>query len=201
MSKSMLIVFVVIALATGVYAVFLIVNDGIALTTGAIIVVASFALVLWCLSLQKKAQLKSLTAFLMLVAVLFISSTTLAYAGIEPFASGKDNLFSTNNNPADLGAQSESLVDSVKQFIPKPRPSGTYICQYAGTQFSATFNSNTLELNNEFEGKKIFTYQISEDEPTITLTNVVDKSVSTHYFQYIKEYQVVVIDKDEYYKD
>ena len=94
MSKTILTVFIAISLASGVYTVFSIVNDGIALTTGTLIAVASFAVVLWGLSLQKKTRLKNMTTFLMLVAVLFISSTTIAYAGIEPFASGKDNLFS-----------------------------------------------------------------------------------------------------------
>ncbi|MFC1969529.1 hypothetical protein ACFLVF_03480, partial [Chloroflexota bacterium] len=76
MNKPILTLFVVILLATGVYSVFSVINDEIDLKVGTIIAVASFVVVLWCLSLQKQSRLKGGTVFLLLFSVLFVSIVT-----------------------------------------------------------------------------------------------------------------------------
>ncbi|MFC1978285.1 DUF4352 domain-containing protein [Chloroflexota bacterium] len=78
--------------------------------------------------------------------------------------------------------------------------SGTYIATIFGWEESATFREDTLELYNRLDGKRIFKYKISQDERSISLTNVVSGQKTVMGFKYGKEPGFVVIGEATYYR-
>ncbi|MFC1968933.1 hypothetical protein ACFLVF_00370, partial [Chloroflexota bacterium] len=88
-------------------------------------------------------------------------------------------------------------------IIPTSRPSGIYTAQIMGIKSSAIFKGDTLVLNDEFEGKRIFEYKISNDGDIITCINVVTEKEYTNEFKYIKhkDYEIVVIGSTNYVKE
>jgi hypothetical protein len=197
MRKLILAVFATILIALGVFTVFSLVNNNIETMIGTLLVVASLVVVLWCFSLQQKVRLSWGTVVLVLVVVLLLSSTTMAYANVEPFVNAKDNLL------AKSGSSDKSLISSVKGIvpaIPAPRPSGTFTAHKTGIKASATFRGDILEIDDEMTGRKVFVYQISEDGETIQCTNVITGEVTTLKFNYLMDYGIVIIDDVEYYR-
>lgn len=196
MRKTILTAFVTILLASGVFAVFCLLTGNIETLMGVILAFASFAVALWCFSLRKDMRLGMWTLILALVVVLLISSTTMAYADVEPFASAKDVLILNANSNA------KSLVNSTGDIIPEHGPLGTYTTQKMGAKVSVTFrDSNFLEMHDTVNGIQIYQYKISDDGETIQLTNVVTKKTTPLKFNYVKDYGIVVIDNVEYLRE
>ena len=185
MKKVILSIFVVISIASGIYVAYAILNDNIEPIVGSVLVVACFLVLLQCVLIFKKHLFTDKAILLLFLPVLVITSTTLAYAKVEPFAEGKEQLISK------------------LQALAKPRttPSGTFTAYAMGYKASVTFKRDILETYNELDGKRIFKYEISEDGQTITLTDVVSEKTTTEAFKYLKDYGIVVFRNTQYHKD
>lgn len=73
------------------------------------------------------------------------------------------------------------------------KPSGTYVGTLEGFQITLTFKGDVLEYYDQFNGKRVGKYTISQDGSTITTTDIATGATSTARFKYIKEYDCVVI--------
>jgi len=196
MNKLLLTIIVTILFASGVFAVFCLLTGNIDTMMGGLLAFASFAIVLWCLTLRKEARLGLWTFILLLGSVLLLPSTTLAYSGVEPFATGKDFLLSNARSNA------ETVTNGAGNIIPEQCPSGKYTTQKMGAQASVTFrSSDILEMEDAVNGRRIYEYKILGDGETIKITDVTSGNTTSHSFNYVKDYGIVVIDNVEYYKE
>jgi hypothetical protein len=124
MKKVLLSILAIISLISGVYAIYAVFNGFIELVIGSVLAVASFLVLLWCLSLEKKSPLSDKTILFVLLPVLLIASVNLAYAGVEPFASGKEQILSkhqTVGEPASPISQTEKpSIESISKINAEP---------------------------------------------------------------------------------
>jgi hypothetical protein len=194
MRKLILILFMIIALAAGLFAVFAISSEKIETITGVFLAIASLSAALWCLSLLKQTYLTIGTGILLSVIVLLISFTTVAYASVEPFAGIKDDML------VKIGLKDKSLVETIGDSLPSPPLSGTFISEKGGKQF-ITFKDDTIEMYGESGEKQIFLYEISDNRDTIQCTDIFNGNTTTLQFNYLTNYGIVVIDNIEYYRD
>jgi len=79
-------------------------------------------------------------------------------------------------------------------------PSGTYVATFFGMEQSLTFTGDTLEIYDDFEGKRVFNYKISEDGSKIRLINVASGKTFIQSFNFVKEHQVVSLNQIEYHR-
>jgi len=130
-------------------------------------------------------------SFKLTTACVVIIFLVCAFADIEPLYSYKNTTLGfLTNNTGNLWS---------KISINSSEPSGTYSATIFGIQQSLTFKSDTLEIYNVIDGKRIFQYTISKDGNNIRITNVATRQTTTESFSFIKEYQIVVLSGIEYH--
>lgn len=196
MNKLILTGIVTILLATGIFALFCVFTGNIETLSGVLLALASFAIVLWCFSLGKDARPSLGIIVLVLAAIILLPSTTLAIAGVEPFASGKDTLLSN----ASAGAK--SVASSAGEIIPSPHPSGKYTTHKIEGKASVIFKGdNTLEMDDAINGLQIYEYKIFDDGEKIQITDVATDKTTVLSFNHVKDYGIVTIDSVDYYRE
>ena len=101
----------------------------------------------------------------------------------------------------DWNSQKIIVMSGQRVIVKIDIPSGTYTATSMGLTETANFKgNNTLEMYNEFDGKRVFHYSISSAGTSITTTNIVTNKTSTTSFRYIKDNECVVIGNLSFFK-
>lgn len=125
---------------------------------------------------------KLIVALLAVLVVVLTVLAVLGFSGIEPFSKYVDN-----------------AADWWEDTFVVNTPNGTYTRSIYGLTGTLTFSGDELTTVDNIFGKKVYTYDISDE--TIILTDVVSGANREHSFQYVKDHDIVVFDGFEYHKE
>jgi len=159
-----------------------------------ILILTAVGVLIWNILLLHRYKVTGGIVFALFIVIAVISSTTFAFAGVEPFASLKQKLVtSATSSSIQAGPQLPSTINL---------PQGTYSATIFGFVETVTFSGNTLTMYNEMDGKRIFecSFPAGIESGKIQVRNVVTNEVGITDFKYDRQYNCVTIGKITYYK-
>ena len=126
MAQLIVSVFSLASLASLVYSVYSIFDGFFDPMLGLVLAIVALFVFLWCLAAYQRESLSAIEIIFLLIAVLVIGSTTLAYSDVEPFATAKDQLLSELQtlgipiNPAantTTNVERKSPIEAIKKMF------------------------------------------------------------------------------------
>jgi hypothetical protein len=151
--------------------------------------------------MESKLNNKLITIAFAVISFVFLTGceilpTTTVTVTKAPVTVTKATTTTSNQTNRPLPAQTiqPTIIVSIPPITSTGvKPSGVYSASIMGYEQTLTFSGNTLDIYDQLDGRKTYTYAISNNDSEISMTDIVSHVTTVKPFQYLKPYECVVL--------